>query len=68
MYTASTGGRVRSRSSLNGRVNLPKGLTNKSEDEDFNIALHILIDNELTGTGNTAHLPRPLKAAAVACC
>ena len=28
---------------------------------------HTLIANELTGTGNTAHLPKPLNAAATCC-
>ena len=39
------------------------GLTSKSVRSDRSMRLQIVTENELTGTGNTAHEPMPLKAS-----
>ena len=64
MQHASTGGNVRSNNSEIDLSSKPYGLTSSEDEEDDKMEDHTLIANELTGTGNTAHLPKPLNAAA----
>ena len=67
MQQASTGGNVKSNNSDIDLSNNPYGLTSSDDDDDDNMDDQTLIANELTGTGNTAHFPKPLNAAATCC-